>query len=319
MLHYSLLPGHERWSRLLRNLRYIVVDEAHAYRGVFGAHVSLVLRRLRRLAEHHRSSPIVIAASATSGAPERSVARLIGAPVTAITDPVPERTPFCGNHLWTTVARPRTGAAALTSAAVRRGRPDISRSSAVEYVASLVAAARRGCIHSPGSDAIAAYRGGFLAEERRALEDGLRSGSIRALATTNALELGIDIPGMDVVVTAGWPGTRSSLWQQFGRAGRGTSAALAAFVAREDPLDTYLVQHPEALTAQPFEETIFDPGNPNVLAPHLLAAAHELPSLTTSTSSLRIPVRFSTNLALADYCACDLPAGTGHRGSARTT
>lgn len=285
MLHYSLLPGHERWSRLLRNLRYIVVDEAHAYRGVFGAHVSLVLRRLRRLAEHHRSSPVVIAASATSGAPERSVARLIGAPVTAITEdssPTPERTVV----LWQSPtddggSSATRDAAALTSAAVREGCQVLTflRSRrAVEYVASLVREQHADHASIPsGSDTIAAYRGGFLAEERRALEDGLRSGSIRALATTNALELGIDIAGMDVVVTAGWPGTRSSLWQQFGRAGRGTSAALAAFVAREDPLDTYLVQHPEALTAQPFEETIFDPGNPNVLAPHLLAAAHELP------------------------------------------
>ena len=268
MLHYSLLPGHERWSRLLRNLRYIVVDEAHAYRGVFGAHVSLVLRRLRRLAEHHRSSPVVIAASATSGAPERSVARLIGAPVTAITEdssPTPERTVV----LWQSPtddggSSATRDAAALTSAAVREGCQVLTflRSRrAVEYVASLVREQHADHASIPsGSDTIAAYRGGFLAEERRALEDGLRSGSIRALATTNALELGIDIAGMDVVVTAGWPGTRSSLWQQFGRAGRGTSAALAAFVAREDPLDTYLVQHPEALTAQPFRRDDFRSG-----------------------------------------------------------
>ena len=145
MLHYSLLPGHERWSRLLRNLRYIVVDEAHAYRGVFGAHVSLVLRRLRRLAEHHRSSPVVIAASATSGAPERSVARLIGAPVTAITEdssPTPERTVI----LWQSPmddggSSSTRDAAALTSAAVGQGCQVLTflRSRrAVEYVASLV-------------------------------------------------------------------------------------------------------------------------------------------------------------------------------------
>jgi DEAD/DEAH box helicase domain-containing protein len=286
MLHYSLLPGHERWSRLFRNLRYIVVDEAHAYRGVFGAHVSLVLRRLLRLAEHHRSRPIVIAASATSGAPERSAQRLIGSPVTAITtdhSPSPDRTVVLWQPPNNDDASSATrNAAALTTAAVREGSQVLTflRSRrAVEYVASLVRDQIPSDVgsHVTASDAVAAYRGGFLAEERRELEEGLRTGRIRALATTNALELGIDIAGMDAVITAGWPGTRSSLWQQFGRAGRGTDPALAAFVAREDPLDTYLVHHPEAITAQPFEETVFDPANPNVLAPHLAAAASELP------------------------------------------
>lgn len=279
MLHYSILPGHERWSRLFRNLRYVVVDEAHAYRGVFGAHVSLVLRRLIRIAEHYSSSPVVIAASATSGAPERSAERLIGAPAVAITEdrsPSPERSVV----LWqspnddepSSAAR---DAAALTSIAVEHGCQVLTflRSRrAVEYVASLVR-------DNPalGDDSVAAYRGGYLAEERRDLEAGLRSGRLRALASTNALELGIDVAGMDAVITAGWPGTRSSLWQQFGRAGRGESAALAAFIAREDPLDTYLVEHPDAITAQPFEETVFDPSNPHVLLPHLAAAASEIP------------------------------------------
>jgi len=282
MLHYSILPGHERWSRLFRNLRYVVVDEAHAYRGVFGAHVSLVLRRLIRIAEHYGSSPVVIAASATSGAPERSAERLIGAPAVAITEdcsPSPERSVV----LWqspnddepSSAAR---DAAALTGIAVEHGCQVLTflRSRrAVEYVASLVRDNSNGA--ALGEDSVAAYRGGYLAEERRDLEAGLRSGRLRALASTNALELGIDVAGMDAVITAGWPGTRSSLWQQFGRAGRGESAALAAFIAREDPLDTYLVEHPDAITAQPFEETVFDPSNPHVLLPHLAAAASELP------------------------------------------
>ncbi|MDA9803024.1 DEAD/DEAH box helicase [bacterium] len=282
MLHYSILPGHERWSRLFRNLRYIVVDEAHAYRGVFGAHVSLVLRRLIRIAEHYGSSPVVIAASATSGAPERSAERLIGAPAMAITEdcsPSPERSVV----LWQSPnddepSSATRDAAALTSIAVEHGCQVLTflRSRrAVEYVAALVRDNSNAA--DLGEDSVAAYRGGYLAEERRDLEAGLRSGRLRALASTNALELGIDVAGMDAVITAGWPGTRSSLWQQFGRAGRGESRALAAFIAREDPLDTYLVEHPDAITAQPFEETVFDPSNPHVLLPHLAAAASELP------------------------------------------
>ncbi len=281
MLHYSLLPGHERWSRVFRNLRYIVVDESHAYRGVFGSHVGLVLRRLRRIADHHRSSPVVIAASATSGEPARSTERLIGAPVVAITEdasPSAERTVVLWQPTPESVDQGVSAtreAVALTAAAVESGCQVLTflRSRrAVEYVASSTREKL-----GVAEDRVAAYRGGYLPEERRVLESGLRSGDLRALATTNALELGIDISGVDAVISAGWPGTRSSLWQQFGRAGRGYSPSIAAFVAREDPLDTYLVEHPEALTAQPFEETVFDPSNPHVLAPHLAAAASELP------------------------------------------
>lgn len=281
MLHFSLLPGHERWSRVFRNLRYVVVDEAHAYRGVFGAHVSLVLRRLLRIAAHYRSTPTVIAASATTGNPDRTIANLIGAPVTTVTadsSPRPERTIV----LWQ--PQPSEGfedvsanrdAAWLTETAMSEGGQVLTflRSRrATEYVAELIR-------HRTSSDetTVAAYRGGYLAEERRALEAGLRRGSIRCLATTNALELGIDISGVDAVITAGWPGTRASLWQQFGRAGRDGNPALGVFVAREDPLDSYLVEHPSTLTDSPVEETVFDPANPVVLRPHLCAAASELP------------------------------------------
>ena len=280
MLHYSILPGHERWSRLLRNLRYVVIDEAHGYRGVFGAHVALVMRRLRRLAAHHRSSPIFIAASATSGEPARSTERLIGAPVTAFT----EDTSFTAERtivLWRPTEQDDRGASAtrdaamLTALAVDNGCQVLTfaRSRrAVEYVASLTQD-----LIGDDSGRVAAYRGGYLAEERRALEADLRAGRMRALATTNALELGIDITGVDAVVTTGWPGTRSSLWQQFGRAGRGREASVAAFVAREDPLDVFLVENPDAITARPFEETVFDPTNPHVLTPHVASAASELP------------------------------------------
>ena len=286
MLHFSILPGHERWSRLLRNLRYIVVDEAHAYRGVFGAHVALVIRRLRRIAAHHRSDPTVIAASATTGAPERSIANLIGSPVTAVTEdssPAAERTIVLWRHSPDEnfpEASPTRDAAWLTSRAVDSGSQVLTflRSRrATEYVAGLIRSER-----DADETTIAAYRGGYLAEERRELEAGLRAGTIRALATTNALELGIDISGVDVSITTGWPGTRASLWQQFGRAGRAESPAASVFIAREDPLDSFIVDHPETLTDEPVEETVFDVSNPHVLRPHLCAAASETPIVDPS-------------------------------------
>lgn len=281
MLHFSLLPGHERWSRLFRNLKYVVVDEAHAYRGVFGAHVALVLRRLLRVADHYRSTPRVFAASATTGNPQRTIENLIGACVTTITtdtSPHPERTIV----LWqpqptqdSDEVSANRDAAWLTESALEAGGQVLTflRSRrATEYVAGLIRS------HTDANETtVAAYRGGYLAEERRDLEAGLRDGRIRCLATTNALELGIDISGVDAVITSGWPGTRASLWQQFGRAGRGDTPALGVFVAREDPLDAYIVEHPGILTDSPVEETVFDPSNPQVLRPHLCSAAAELP------------------------------------------
>ncbi|GAA4699735.1 DEAD/DEAH box helicase domain-containing protein [Promicromonospora umidemergens] len=309
-LHYSLLPSHRRWSRLLKGLRYVVVDEGHAYRGVFGAHVSLVLRRLARLAARYgEGSPTFVVASATTAEPAVSAARLIGvAPddVTAVTEdasPAGRRTVVLWQPPEITSWRPPADADPEAEAVATEAPPEHPRRSATAEVADLLAdlsaagarslaftRSRRGAesvaqqardhLRHAAPDAarrIAAYRGGYLPEERRELEQALRSGDLLGLATTNALELGVDISGLDAVLIAGWPGTRMSLWQQAGRAGRAGADGLVAFVAREDPLDTYLVTHPEAVFDAPLEATVFDPANPHVLAPHLCAAAQEAP------------------------------------------
>ena len=318
-LHFSLLPGHERWTRLLRGLRYVVIDECHAYRGILGAHVALVLRRLLRLVARLRPrgpQPIVLCASATAAEPALTAARLIGAEpddVVAVTDdgaPAGERT----LALWQPALRDpwmlpapdvdpaQDSARAAEPDSGDPGEDPSARRSAVveaaELLVDLLSVGARALVfvrsrrsaeivaerarHTLGLSlpeligTVSAYRGGYLPEERRALEADLRSGRLRALATTNALELGIDVTGLDAVLIAGWPGTRVSLGQQAGRAGRAGSRGLAVLIASDNPLDAYLVHHPEAVFAAP-EATVFDPANPYVLAPHLCAAASEAP------------------------------------------
>ncbi|MFC7496840.1 MULTISPECIES: DEAD/DEAH box helicase [unclassified Nocardioides] len=291
MLHRSLLPGHQRWSSFLGSLRYVVVDECHHYRGVFGAHVSHVLRRLRRLCALYGASPTFVLASATVAEPEVAAARLTGLDVLAVTGDDSPR----GRVALALWEPPFTSFTGENGAPVRRA----ASSEAADLMADLVASdartlafirSRRGAEQVAMTAAellaevdpslpgrVAAYRGGYLPEERRALEESLRRGELLGLAATNALELGIDISGLDAVLMAGFPGTRAALWQQVGRAGRGARDALGMLIARDDPLDTYLVTHPEALLGRPVEATVFDPANPYVLGPHLCAAAQEVP------------------------------------------
>lgn len=292
-LHHTLLPGHERWSRFWSGLRYVVVDEAHHYRGVFGAHVAAVLRRLRRICERYGSTPQFIASSATMAEPELAMSRLTGLEVTAITDdasPLGPRTTL----FWQPPLLPGRGEG-----------PGTSRRSAIAEAADVVTdlvsdgvrtlcfvRSRRGAEQLTGivrdrlaevdpqlTDRVATYRGGYLPEERRELEERLRSGDLLAMASTNALELGIDISGLEAVVSVGFPGTRAGLIQQFGRAGRTgvDRPSLGILVARDEPIDNYLVHHPEAVLGTAVEATVFDPDNPYVLGPHLAAAAAELP------------------------------------------
>jgi DEAD/DEAH box helicase domain-containing protein len=292
MLHHAMLPGHARWSQFLRGLRYVVIDECHGYRGVFGSHVAQVLRRLRRLCAKYGAQPTFVLASATVSDPEVSAGRLTGVPVTAVTDDGSPR----GSLAFALVEPPlQDRYAGENGAPVRR----TATAETADLLTDLVVAGVRtiAFVRSRrGAEAIsattkrllaevdpslvrrvAAYRGGYLPEERRALEAALQTGRLLGVAATQALELGVDIAGLDAVLIAGFPGTIASMWQQAGRAGRAGQGALAVLVARDDPLDTYLVHHPEALFGRAVEATVLDPANPYVLGPHLCAAAAELP------------------------------------------
>ena len=295
MLHRGILPRHGDWASFLRGLRYVVVDECHTYRGVFGSHVALVLRRLRRICARYGASPVFVLASATVSSPETSAARLTGLPVVPVTDDASPRgaTEFA---LWEPPLMPDYGqSGGENGAPVRRSATaetaDLLADLVVEGARTIAfVRSRRGAESvSMGArralseaapelvDRVAAYRAGYLPEERRALEARLQSGDLVGVAATNALELGLDVSGLDAVVLTGWPGTVASVWQQAGRAGRAGQGALAVFVARDDPLDTYLVHHPQALFGRPVETTVLDPANPYVLGPHLGCAAAELP------------------------------------------
>ncbi|NEW35297.1 DEAD/DEAH box helicase [Nocardia cyriacigeorgica] len=301
MLHVGMLRSHKRWARVLRRLRYVVVDECHAYRGVFGSHVALVLRRLRRLAAHYGADPVFVLCSATTADPADAASRLVGAPCVAVTEdgsPRGARTVALWEPPLLTAVTGENGApvrrAANSEAArimadlVVEGARTLTfvRSRRGAEVAAMEARRLLAEVDPDLVERVAAYRGGYLPEDRRELEAAISDGTLLAAATTNALELGVDIAGLDAVVMSGFPGTVASFWQQAGRAGRRTQGSLVLLVARDDPLDTYLVHHPEALLDKPVEATITDPTNPYVLGPQLLCAALELPLTSREADEL---------------------------------
>jgi DEAD/DEAH box helicase domain-containing protein len=292
MLHRSLLPRHSQWATFLRRLQFVVVDECHTYRGVFGSHVALLLRRLLRICARYGSRPTLVLASATVAEPAAFAGRLTGRDVVAVTadaSPTAGRTialweppllPELTGENGAPVRRPAgTEAARMLADLVLEGARTLAfvRSRRGAEVAALTAQRLLADVDPALVDRVAAYRGGYLPEERRALEVGLVDGALLGVATTNALELGVDIAGLDAVVVAGFPGTRASFWQQSGRAGRARDEALVVLVARDDPMDTYLVHHPDALLGAPVEGCVLDPTNPYVLGPQLVCAAAELP------------------------------------------
>lgn len=292
MLHRGILPQHRRWAQFLRGLRFVVIDECHGYRGVFGAHVAAVIRRLRRICARYGADPVFLLASATVADPGVSAGRLTGVDVEVVDDDGAPRGPmdfvlYEPPLLWTgagengaPVRRSATAESAdLLADLVADGVRTLVfvRSRRAAEVVAVNARRELGHVALDLADRVAAYRAGYLPEERRALERGLRAGELLGVAATSALELGVDISGLDATITAGFPGTLASLWQQAGRAGRDGQRSLAVLVARDDPLDTYLVHHPEAVFGRPVEASVFDPDNPYVLAPQLECAAAELP------------------------------------------
>ena len=286
MLHTGVLPHHTRWVKLFANLRYVVIDELHAYRGVFGSHLANVLRRLWRVCEFYDSHPVVIACSATIANPRELAERLTGKPIRLIDDngaPAgPKRLLFynppvvnreLGIRRSSTLEAQRIAEAFLRGGVqtIVFGRTRLQVEILLSYLQQSLA--NRLGDHQP----IRGYRGGYLPLQRREIEHGLRDGTVRGVVSTNALELGIDIGHLDAAILCGYPGTIASAWQQIGRAGRRREAAAAVYVASSSPLDQYLVNHPEYFLGRDPEQGLIDPDNLLILSAHLQAATFELP------------------------------------------
>lgn len=285
MLHVGILPSQDHWARFLKSLRLIVIDEMHVYRGVFGANVGNVLRRLLRLCEWHKTRPQIVACSATIGNPTELFTKLTGRSPLLIDEdgsPSGKRTFVFwnppevaeGHRLSTNIATSE-----ILASLAEAGQRTLAFSRA-RVSAELVLRYTRKRVKEVGQiapDCIESYRAGYTAKERRQIEQSLFKGKLLGLSATNAMELGVDVGGLDAVVLNGYPGTASSFWQQAGRAGRGRRDGLAVFVAHDDPLEQFLVRKPEMLLRARNESVGTNPENPQILTQHLLCAAHERP------------------------------------------
>ncbi len=286
MLHSAILPHHTKWFQLFEQVRVIVIDELHTYRGVFGSHVANVIRRLLRLCAHYGSNPIIVCSSATIGNPAELAAQLTGRSPKLIDR---NGAPAGPRHILLVdppLLDPATGArgSALTHAErwalpfIRAGRQTIvfgRARVAVEIILTRLREALRE--HLGPRSRIRGYRGGYLPTERRAIEQGLRDGEILGVVSTNALELGVDIGALDVAVLAGYPGSVAGTWQQLGRAGRRQDVSVGVLIASGSPVDQYVIHHPEFLLEGSPEEARIDPDNLHVLLAHLRCATFERP------------------------------------------
>jgi DEAD/DEAH box helicase domain-containing protein len=288
MLHTGILPHHTKWARLFENLRYVVVDELHTYRGVFGSNVANVIRRLRRICQFYGSDPTFICCSATIANPGELAETLLGKPVEVVSDNGAPRgrrivglfnPPVVNRELGIRqgVVNATTAVAAeLQEAGVQTLVFGGSRTR-VELLTQYLREAPGGTPKPGEPERVRGYRSGYLPKERREIEAALREGRVRSVVATNALELGIDVGGLDAVVVAGYPGTLASLRQQMGRAGRRQGDSLAVLVASSTPLDQYVVTHPEYVFGEAVEAARIDPDNAMVAAEHLKCAVFELP------------------------------------------
>ncbi|MGY6502492.1 MAG: DEAD/DEAH box helicase [Acidimicrobiales bacterium] len=284
MLHAGLLPHHARWATFLHRLRYVVIDELHLLRGVFGSHVAHLLRRLRRLCEHYGSSPTFIFCSATIGNAGALASELCGLEVTEVLDDGSPRGERVVALLDPPVLDAASGvrssghaeSASLMAELVRRGHRTLAFSRS-RTGTELLAADVQSRLDDDLADRVRPYRGGYLAKERREIETALFSGELRGVVATTALELGVDIGGLDACVLDGYPGTISSLWQQIGRAGREHQRSASVLVAGDDQLDRWFMAHPHQLFQRAPEPAVVNTANPQILAPHLACAAYERP------------------------------------------
>ena len=289
MLHQGILPHHTKWAQFFENLRYVVIDEIHTYRGVFGSHVANVLRRLKRVCAFYGSKPQFILCSATIGNPKGHAEALIEREVHAITD---SGAPSGEKHvlLWNPpVVNPDLGLRAsarsqsnrIARLAIRAGLKTLVFAQTRLMVEVLTKYLKDVFDHDPRKPArIRAYRGGYLSTERRAAERDMRAGHVDGIVSTSALELGVDIGSLDAVVLNGYPGSVSATWQRFGRAGRRQRPALGVLVASSMPLDQYIVRHPQFFEGSPPEHARIQPDQPLILLDHIRCAAFELPFLS---------------------------------------
>jgi DEAD/DEAH box helicase domain-containing protein len=286
MLHVGILPHHTRWQRFFTGLKYVVVDEMHTYRGIFGSHVANVLRRLRRICELYGAHPAFICCSATIANPQDLARQLVGRPVTVVDDdgsPRGERHFLFYNPPLVDRAGGVRRSLLLESATIAdfflaRDLPTIVFYGGRRGTELLLTYLRQAVVkRGTGPTAVRGYRGGYLPRERRAIEKGLRDGRVREVVSTNALELGVDIGELSVCVLSGYPGTIASTWQQAGRAGRRQDVSAVVLVGGPSPLDQYLLSHPQFFFGRTPESALVAPDNPFLLRSHLKCAAFELP------------------------------------------
>ena len=287
MLHIGILPNHQAWSRFLRRLRYVVVDEAHLYRGVFGSHVACVLRRLRRLCEIYGSRPQFICCSATIANPGEHAEKLVGLPFETVDN---DGSPRGGKEFvfWNPpllddkkeVRRSTNSEATFifTELVQKEIRTLVfARTRRLTELIYNYSRQKLAGIDHRLSARIMPYRAGYLASDRRKIEKDLFSGKLTGVVATTALEVGIDIGDLEATVLTGYPGSISSTWQQAGRSGRARQKALSFLIADDNPLDQYFMRHPEDFFQKSFENALINPGNPYILRAHLACAAWEMP------------------------------------------